>query len=155
MTAPGPVRASVTVPVDAQRAFAIFTDGLASWWPPEYTWSGAALELIAIDPREGGLCSEYGPHRFRCDWGRVLVYDPPNRLALTWQIGPTRVPQPDPAQASRIDVRFSPDGAATAVELVHSGFEHHGEGAEAYRDAMAADPGWPWLLRRYAGAAGA
>jgi uncharacterized protein YndB with AHSA1/START domain len=84
----------VAAPVE--RAFATFSDGLAGWWPREYTWAQDTLETIAIEPREGGRCFERGPHGFHCDWGRVLAWDPPDRLAFTWQIGPDRVPEPNP-----------------------------------------------------------
>jgi hypothetical protein len=57
-----PIHASVTVGVSAERAFEIFVDDLASWWPSEYTWSQEVLESIGIEPHEGGLCFERGPH---------------------------------------------------------------------------------------------
>ena len=66
------VHAAVTVDVSGERAFEVFVDNLASWWPPEYSWSQDVLEDIGIEPHEGGLCFERGPHGFRCDWGRVL-----------------------------------------------------------------------------------
>jgi uncharacterized protein YndB with AHSA1/START domain len=105
-----PIRQAVTVPVPVEQAFAAFVD-LASWWPREYTWAGDTLEDIGIAPhREGGHCFEQGPHGFTCHWGRVLAWDPPTRLVLTWQIGPDRVPEPNPAKASEVEVRLHPTG---------------------------------------------
>lgn len=138
-------------PVPTARAFQVFVEDLATWWPAEFTWSQRSLEWIGIDPREGGLCTELGPGGFRIDWGRVLVWHPPDRLAFTWQIGPTRVPEPDPAKSSLVDVRFEAAGRATDVQLLHMGFERHGEGAHEYRDAMR-DQGWPYILERYVAA---
>src|SRR5690606_7470152 len=63
------VNVSVTVPLDAHAAFHVFVDDLNAWWPRELTWSGDALERITIDPRVDGLCTEIGPHGYRCDWG--------------------------------------------------------------------------------------
>jgi hypothetical protein len=61
------------------------------------------------------------------------------------------VPQPDPARASEVDVRFAADGAdRTRVEVEHAGFERHGDGAEAYAAGM--EQGWAHLLERYAAA---
>ncbi len=144
---------SITVPVAPDRAFASFTEGMGSWWPPEYTWAQQALEEIAIEPREGGRCFERGPHGFSCDWGRVVAWEPPKRLAFTWQISPQRVPQPDPDRASLVEVRFSAEGDATRLELEHRDFDRHGEGADGYRAAMESPQGWPFILERFAAGA--
>jgi uncharacterized protein YndB with AHSA1/START domain len=148
------LRNSRDVGVSVPRAFEVFTVGLGTWWIPEFTWSGPdALDMIGIEPGVDGKCYEIGPYGFRCDWGRVTVWEPPNRLAFTWQIGPDRVPQPDPAKASEVEVLFHPEGEArTRVELEHRGFERHGEAGAGYREALEA--GWDQLLARYAAAAG-
>ena len=139
----------------AERAFVLFTDGLGSWWPPEYTWSAAKLERMQIVRRPGGRCFERGPHGFHCDWGRVTVCEPPARLVLAWQINADRTPQPDPDQASEVEVRFTPVAEQrTRVELEHRGFERHGGRARGYRDGMASRRGWPLLLERFAKAVG-
>jgi uncharacterized protein YndB with AHSA1/START domain len=144
------VRESVTVPVPAERAFDAFTR-LAAWWPREYTWAADTLEDIGIEPREGGFCFERGPFGFTCHWGRVLVWDPPGRLVFTWQIAPDRVPEPNPAKASEVEVRFEPAGTAgTRVDLEHRAFARHGDDGNAYRQALASPEGWPFILDRYA-----
>jgi uncharacterized protein YndB with AHSA1/START domain len=149
-----PVREEILVPVDPDEAFAAFVDGFGYWWPREYTWSGPVLEELGIEPGEGGLCFERGPHGFRLDWGRVLVWEPPQRLVFSWQVSPQRLPVPDPDRASEVEVRFIPEGAtATLVRLEHRGWERHGEEGARYRDGMAAQPGWPLLLQRYMSAA--
>ena len=142
--------ATVHVPGVPERAFAAFTAEFGRWWPPEYTWSQDTLEEIGIDTREGGLCFERGPHGFHCDWGRVLAWEPPSRLVLAWQIGPTRAPEPDPAKASEVEVRFEADGDGTRVSLSHTGFERHGDGAEGYAAAMDSPQGWDYILGRFA-----
>ena len=142
--------ASTTVTAGADRAFALFAD-LGAWWPREFSWSGDALAGLELEPGEGGLASEYGPHGFRCDWGRVLTWEPPHRLVLAWQIGPTRAPEPVPARASEVEVRFEPAGPqATRVLLEHRGFERHGDGAAEYAAGMRT--GWTYALERYAAA---
>jgi uncharacterized protein YndB with AHSA1/START domain len=142
---------SVTLPVPPERAFALWTTELGAWWPREYTWSQGALEHIAIEPREGGRAFERGPRGFECDWGRVLVCEPLRRLAFTWQIAPDRTPQPDDTQASEVELVFAEgDQGTTTLQLVHRGFERHGEGGAGYRDAMASEAGWPFMLGRLA-----
>jgi uncharacterized protein YndB with AHSA1/START domain len=144
------VRHSVLVDAPPETTFELFTQRLLEWWPREYTWAGSALEKLVIEPREGGRCYELGPHGFQLDWGRVLVCEAPRQLVFTWQIEFDRSPQPNPARASEVEVRFAPEGAAaTQVELEHRGFERHADG-EKYRAAMAGPRAWPWMLERLA-----
>lgn len=146
-----PITVAVDVRADPLRAYRCFVEEFDAWWPRPYTWSGDVLVRMVMDARAGGLCSELGPHGFRCDWGRVLEVEPGVRLTFSWQIAPTRAPEPNPERASRVRVTFAPhpDGG-TRVTLEHDGFERHGEGAAEYRAAMAAAAGWPWILQQYA-----
>jgi uncharacterized protein YndB with AHSA1/START domain len=147
------IQAEVTVQVTDERAFEVFVDNFASWWPPEYSWSQDVLEDIGIEPHEGGLCFERGPHGFRCDWGRVLDWDPPRRLVIAWQISPRREPEPNPAKASEVEVQFDADGeGGTSVRLEHRAFERHGDDADEYARMLGSEQGWPWLLDRFAAA---
>jgi uncharacterized protein YndB with AHSA1/START domain len=147
------VHRSVTVRAPAERAFAVFTEGFATWWLPAYTWARDSLDSIGIEPREGGHCFEKGPFGFHLDWGRVLVWEPSQRLVFTWQIGPMRVPQPNPDRASQVEVRFLAEGPSrTRVALEHRGFSRHGEGADGYRAGMDSPQGWTLILDRYAAA---
>lgn len=144
------IRRRMTVKVQPERAFTIFTDELARWWPAEYTWSQDVLETIAIEPGEGGRCFERGPHNFECDWGRVLTWEPPHRLVFTWQISPKREPEPNPAKASEVEVRFESEGTSgTRVEFEHRHFARHGEDAPEYRAGLDSPQGWPYILDRY------
>jgi uncharacterized protein YndB with AHSA1/START domain len=144
------LRSTLRVPARPEQAFAAFTGRLADWWVMEYTWSGPdALAEIGIEPREGGMAYEIGPHGFRTDWGRVLNWQPPDRLVFSWQIGPDRAPVPDPANASEVEARFvAEENGQTRVEVEHRDFDRHGEAAEGYREALTA--GWYELLSRYA-----
>jgi hypothetical protein len=139
-------RAQAIVPVSLDVAFRTFTDAMADWWPREYTWSESTLIEIGMEPRVDGLCYERGPYGFRCDWGRVLAWEPPERVTLAWHIGPTRVPQPDPERASEVDVSFEANGAGTRVSLLHHGFDRHGDGGDGYRAAMDGPGGWDYIL---------
>jgi uncharacterized protein YndB with AHSA1/START domain len=148
------LRSSCSVGVSVARAFEVFTEGLGTWWIREFTWSGPdALERIGVEPGVDGKCYEIGPYGFRCDWGRVLVWDPPGHLTFTWQIGPDRVPEPDPRRATEVELHFYPDGEGrTRIDLEQRGFDRHGTGGAAYREALIG--GWDQLLARYAAAAG-
>ena len=144
------LRTILQVPAPVERAFTTFTRHVADWWVKEYTWCGPdALVEIGIEPGEGGMAYEIGPHGFRNDWGRVMVWQPPRRLVLSWQIGPDRAPVPDPRKATEVEVRFSAHGNGhTLVDVEHRKFDRHGEDGEGYRQALTA--GWHELLSRYA-----
>ena len=145
----------VEVQVPPARAFAVFAEELGSWWPAKYSWSGEVLEEIGIEPQQGGLCFERGPHGFRCDWGRVLAWEPPDRLVLAWQISPRREPVPDPSKASEVEVSFEGSaGGGTAITLEHRRFERHGDEGAGYEEMLGSPQGWPFLLERYAAEAG-
>lgn len=145
------IRETIELPISQQQVFKHFTQGFGSWWPAEYTWAGEVLEEIAIEPQAGGRCFERGPHGFELDWGRVLAWEPPQRLVFTWQISPQRVPVPDPRQASQVEVLFELlDQDHTRIMLVHKGFERYGKGADDYHQGMASPQGWPYILQRFA-----
>jgi hypothetical protein len=44
---------------------------------------------------------------------------------------------------------------STVVTLEHRDFDRHGDGAAAYRDALASQEGWPRIMQRYVRAAAA
>ena len=149
------IRLTLMVPASAERAFAVFVEGFASWYPGKYTWSQDVLDVIGIEGREGGRCFERGPEGFWIDWGRVLVWDPPRRLVFSWQISPRREPVPNPEKASEVELRFHEEGPwSTRVGFEHRDFSRHGEGAEGYLEAMGSQQGWPYILERYAAAFG-
>jgi uncharacterized protein YndB with AHSA1/START domain len=137
------------VRVPPERAFTSFVN-LGRWWPREYTWSQNVLHYIGIEPRLGGACFERGPHNFECDWGRVIVWEPPGRIVFTWQIAFDRTPEPNPEKASEVEVRFTEESLGTRVVLEHRAFSRHGEKANAYRTGMDSPSGWPMMLERYA-----
>jgi uncharacterized protein YndB with AHSA1/START domain len=103
-----------------------------------------------LEPKEGGRWYERDAEGTECDWGRVLLWDPPEHLVLTWQIAPGFVAEGDPERASRVEVRFAAHSmGSTVVTLMHDGLERHGPGWESMRDAVANEGGWPGIMRAY------
>lgn len=143
-----PLTASVSLPYPAPEAFDLFTTRFADWWPAEFSWSGAdRLERIGIEPRLDGALYEIGPHGLRWDWGRVLGWEPPARIAFSWQIGPDRVPVPDAASATEVSVSFSEiEQITTTVGVEHAGWERHGADGDTYRANF--EQAWPYALGR-------
>jgi uncharacterized protein YndB with AHSA1/START domain len=144
------VRREITVNVAPARAFAFFTERFDAWWPRSHHIGAADLDEAIIEPREGGRWYERGVDRSECDWGEVLAYDPPHRLALSWHITGEWAYDPDPAHASEVEVTFTPAGDGTRVELVHRGFERHPVGGDKLRESVGGAGGWGGLLELYA-----
>ena len=148
------VKKSVTVDVDRQRAFEVFTTRLMTWWPPEYHIGAADMADFVIEPKAGGRWYEVGVDGSECDTGRVLVFDPPRRLVLAWHITEEWGYDPDPEHSSEVDVQFIAESPSrTRVELEHRGFERHGAGGAQIRDVVDGPGGWDALLPRYGEAA--
>lgn len=132
------------------KAYKKFVNELNEWWPAEYTWSQDTLKEIKIDAKKDGLCTEIGPHGFRCDWGRVTEMTKNVRIVLKWQIGPNREPIPNPENSSDIRLEFKKNGeSSTTVEFEHYNFENHGDAGKEYRKMMDGEQGWDYILNKY------
>jgi len=138
------------VEIAGNQAFKKFLNELNEWWPKEYTWSQEALQEIRINGKKDGLCTEIGPHGYRCDWGRVTELVENQKIELKWQIGPMREPVPDPAKASDLEIVFEENGtSSTTIKFEHRNFANHGDGAEKYLQMMDGSQGWDYILECY------
>src|SRR5258706_439722 len=81
-----PVRKSVHVKADAARAFEVFTAGMSRWWPATHSILKVAPKEHVLEPRVGGRWYQVGVDGSVCENGKVLVFEPPHRLVLAWQI---------------------------------------------------------------------
>jgi uncharacterized protein YndB with AHSA1/START domain len=147
------IQATLTVGVPVERAFDVFTDSFNTWWPAEYHIGSANMDAAIIEPREGGRWYERGVDGSECDWGRVLTWQPPHRLVVTWQINGQWQFDPDPEHASEIEVRFNADGPElTTVELEHRLLDRLVDG-RAIHDTLISGGSWIAMLELFAKAA--
>ncbi|MHA6795656.1 SRPBCC family protein [Pseudonocardia bannensis] len=146
-----PVRHSVEVAAPLPVAFEVFTARFASWWPTSHHIAPQPYVDAVIEPRAGGRWYERDAEGRECDWGRVLAWEPPHRLVLSWAISPQFEAEPDPARASEVEVRFTAVGDShTRVELEHRHFERHGDGGEQMRAVVGSEGGWGGILVSFA-----
>lgn len=146
-----PVRKHVVVRASAHHAFRVFTDGVDGWWPRTHHIGASPMRRAIIESRAGGRCYTEQEDGIECDWGTVLVWEPPRRFVMAWQVTPQWGYERDLARSSEVEVRFTPqpDGT-TRVELEHRHFHRHGPGADRMRTSVDAPDGWVGLLRLFA-----
>jgi uncharacterized protein YndB with AHSA1/START domain len=145
------IRHEIVVEAPIERAFSVFTKGFGSFKPPEHNMLGVDIAETVFDLREGGSVYDRGVDGSECRWARVLAYEPPNRVVISWDISPQWQIETDPEKTSQVDVRFiaeTPD--CTRVELEHRNLDRHGDGWEAVREGVDGDAGWPLYLHRFA-----
>jgi uncharacterized protein YndB with AHSA1/START domain len=106
------------------------------------------LKDVVIEPRVGGRWYEVGEDGTQCQWGRVLLWEPPSKLVLAWQLnGQWRY---DPDFLTEVDVRFTlEDGGVTRVDLEHRNLDRFGDAAESVREAIDSPEGWAGLLANF------
>ena len=143
---PAPVRKSIVVQAPPARAFEVFTAHMGAWWPKSHHIAPAEMAEVIIEPRLGGRWYEKGVDGSECDWGKVLAWTPPLRVALSWHLNSKF--QIDGSVESIVEVQFiTDDENATRVELEH---RITSADAEDIRAAVDAPNGWTTLLGLYA-----
>ena len=150
-TAATAIRHSITVGAPIERAFAVFTQDFGRFKPPEHNLLGVEIVETVFEGHVGGHLYDRGVDGSECRWARILAYDPPHRLVISWDISPYWQIESDPERTSEVEVRFvaeAPD--RTRVDLEHRHLHHHGEGWEGVREGVDGDQGWPLYLARFA-----
>jgi uncharacterized protein YndB with AHSA1/START domain len=136
------IRKSVTVRRPLEEAFAVFTEGIANWWPlATHSIFEERAATAVLEGRIGGRLYELSVDGEEGVWGTVSVWEPPNRIAYSWH------PGRGSETAQEVEIRFAADGAETRVDVEHRGWERAPEKRAGY------DEGWDFVLGRYVAAA--
>ena len=145
------IRTEVVVEAPQDRAFRVFAERFDEIKPREHNLLAVDVAESVFEPRAGGRVYDRGVDGSECQWGRVLAYDPPERIAFTWDISPQWQLETDLRKTSEVVVRFIAETPErTRVELEHRHLDRHGEGWEGVREGVGGDEGWPLYLARYA-----
>jgi uncharacterized protein YndB with AHSA1/START domain len=113
---------SVVVAVTPAVAFAVFANEIDLWWRrgPRYRILDRNPGILCLEPRLGGRLFESFPDDSGAhviEVGRVKVWEPPQRLVLTWRAGNFAADE-----HTEVEVRFAPSGAGTEVTVQHRGW---------------------------------
>ncbi len=143
MTASDPealVFRQLVVARDLATVFRLWTEQIDTWWPAGHSRSGDPATQVFLEGRAGGRFYERSSSGQEYEWGQVVIWEPPHRLAYTWYLGS------DATRPSRVEVRFTALGPErTRVEVRHRGPEYVGELWWDRRDRFAA--AWDAVLR--------
>lgn len=144
------VRRTLRVGVPIEFAFRALTERMGDWWPATHHIAKTPFAEIVVEPCVGGRWFERDAKGAECDWGRVLVYDPPTRLVVSWHLQADWNFDPSPARASEVVFDFiAEDAEKTRLEFEHRHLERHGEGWEKVRAGVDSPGGWTGVLTQY------
>lgn len=149
------VSTEIVVEAPVERAFRVLTQEFDRIKPREHNMLAVAIAESVFEPRVGGRVYDRGVDGSECQWGRVLAYEPPDRIVFSWDISPQWRIETDPTRTSEVEVRFVAESPGrTRVVLEHRNLDRHGDGWEGMREGVGADQGWPLYLERFAAVAG-
>jgi uncharacterized protein YndB with AHSA1/START domain len=150
-TADTSIEVSIVVGSPIEHAFTVFTRDFGRFKPREHNMLQAEIAETVFEPRVGGHVYDRGVDGSECRWARVLAYEPPDRVVISWDISPQWQLESDLAKTSEVEVRFIAETSErTRVELEHRHLERHGNGWEGMREGVSGSDGWPLYLQRYA-----
>jgi uncharacterized protein YndB with AHSA1/START domain len=142
-----PIRIEFEVACSPAHAFDTWASKTSMWWPRSHSISSAPGLVVTFESRPGGRIYERTPDGTEHDWGEVLAWEPPRRLAYLWHLGTDR------SRATEVDISFTGGDAGTTVTIVHRGWERLGPDGPAWRQRNLG--GWSGLLSHYRQAAAA
>jgi len=112
-----PLRLEFSVACTAEHAFDVWANRIAAWWPRDHTKSGDPNTTVVLEPRPGGRLYERTPAGVEHEWGEVLAWEPPLRLAYLWHIYGER------GDATEVEISFAEQSETTTVTIVHRGWD--------------------------------
>ena len=143
------VNVDIVVNVPVEYAFRVFTERFDSIKPREHNLLSVPIERTVLECEVGGIAYDVGTDGSRCTWARVLAFEPPHRLVISWDISPRWQIETDPSRTSEVEITFAEEGPdRTRVAVEHRHLDRHGGGWEGFLK-LGTGAGWPLYLERY------
>ena len=111
---------ALRVPADPVRAFAAFTEEIASWWRPSSLFKITAQGdgRLQFEPGVGGRLFTTIENGKQFEIGRISIWEPGRRLVFAWRQASFK-----PEQTTEVEVRFEAVGAETRVSIEHRAWD--------------------------------
>lgn len=134
-----PVIKSILVPCTPEKAFDVFVRNTGTWWPLEShsisSGKGETAVNVLIECKVGGDIYEISDTGERYNWGKVTVFAPAKKFAMTWHLSNP------PSLGTLVMVTFSAhSNGGTEVVLQHDNWDNLSDGAKEKRDQY--NSGW-------------
>jgi uncharacterized protein YndB with AHSA1/START domain len=141
-----PIVHTVEVKAPPPRAFELFASRIGDWWPKGNGIGKNPLVTVTIEPQAGGLWYERDADGNDTLWGKVLAWEPPERLLLAWQLTPEW--KHDPDLLTEVELTFAPNASGgTMVRLEHRHLERFGPLGEVHSEKLRG--GWATKVVQY------
>jgi uncharacterized protein YndB with AHSA1/START domain len=111
---------SLRIRASPLAVFEAFTNDIGQWWVqnPLFMLTPRGDGCLRFEPGEGGRLVTTVANGVEFEVGRITIWQPGERLALTW-----RVATFSPSQSTELDVRFEAVGDETRVTVEHRGWD--------------------------------
>ena len=111
-----PVRQSTLVRSGLDHTFDVFVRTIGVWWPRQpYSMGGDRVRDVTVEPHLDGRVYETWDDGTVREWGRLLAWQPPHRLVMSWVCTPA---------VTEVELTFAALGPAlTRVAVEHRGWE--------------------------------
>lgn len=141
------VRKDLMIKASQRRAFQAFTE-MDLWWPRSHHIGKAEMKEPVLETKPGGRWYEIGVDGTECNWGKVLVWNPPHKIVLAWQI--TAEWKYDPNFLTEVEANFIEKGPnLTSFTLEHRNIEKFGTKAQEMWSAFDSEEGWTGMLKSF------
>jgi len=141
-----PIKQSTTVRSDIGHTFDVFVRTIGQWWPRVPFSRGCdRVRDVTLERRLGGRVYEKWDDGTTVEWGRLLVWEPPHRFVMSWEMTPA---------TTEVELQFGYLGPSlTRVSVEHRGWERLSEDQLGEDCALpggylgdAFDKGWAHIL---------
>jgi uncharacterized protein YndB with AHSA1/START domain len=138
------IRKQMEVAAPQGVAFKVFTENIDTWWPRTHHIGSTPMTALVLEPGRGGRWYSLHEDGTEANVGKVLHWQPTERVVLAWQINGNF--KYDPGLVTEVEIVFIDKGNnKTLVQFEHRNLDRLGEG----KAVESMDQGWGQILELY------